>query len=511
MKLLRVFVMLCLLSFAEGYQAASSGPFGSSHQTESASPTPDSRETESACAKLKAVKLAHVTITIAAAVPAGPFTIPIKGANPPSIDLPAFCRVQGVLKPTSDSEINFEVWMPLSAWNGKFEQLGNGGFAGHIAYGSMATELQLGYATASTDDGHEGSVLDASWAVGHPEKVVDYGYRAVHETSGSAKEFIREFYGTKPSYSYFNGCSNGGREALMEAQRFPKDFNGIIAGAPANFFTHLMAGFLWNEQALRATPESFIPAEKLRAVQLKALAACHAQDGVNYGFLEDPRICHFDPLVLQCKNENRPDCLTEPQLETVRKIYAGPHDPGTGKLIFPGYGPGTDPGTWPAWMIGETPGSSVQAILGKQFFGYIVFEDPRWNISSFNLVADTRAADSKLGPIIDSVNPDLRKFKAQGGKLIQYQGWADPAISPLNGVHYYESVVEKMGRLEQTQDFYRLFMVPGMEHCAGGPGPNTIRRGPHPDSLPADPQDDVLNVLVQWVEHGVAPQEIVAA
>ncbi len=403
--------------------------------------------------------------------------------------------------------------MPISGWNGKFEQVGNGGFAGNIAYGSLELELSRGYATASTDDGHVGSVVDASWAVGYPEKVVDYGYRAVHETSVSAKKLIRAFYGTTPSYSYFNGCSNGGREALMEAQRFPQDFNGILVGAPANFFTHLMAGFVWTDRALLATPESYVPAGKLRALQSAALAACDASDGVTDGILEDPQNCYFDPSVLQCKGQDRPDCLTAPQVQAIRKIYAGPRDPTTGKLIFPGYEPGAeaDSWNWPAWIIGKTPGSNIQSIFGKQFFANMVFQDPSWDIRSFNLAADTAAADSKLGSIINSVNPDLRKFKARGGKLIQYHGWADSAIAPLDSVHYYQAVVEQMGGLEHTRDFYRLYMAPGMGHCSGGPGPNSIRGFLHPESLPPGEQDDALNALVKWVEQGTVPQKIIAA
>ena len=241
-NMLVLFLMICALPFAEGQQAAP----GNNPDSNQAKSSISSNESAAACTRLNALQLPYTSIPSAAVVPAGPFVIPLQGAAPPAINLPAFCRVQGILRPTKDSEIRFEVWMPVSSWNGKFEQVGNGGFAGGIVYEPMATELLHGYATASTDDGHEASVIDASWAVGHIEKVIDYGYRAVHETSANAKVFVRTFYGIAPSYSYFNGCSNGGREALMEAQRFPEDFNGILVGAPANFFTHLMAGFMWN-------------------------------------------------------------------------------------------------------------------------------------------------------------------------------------------------------------------------------------------------------------------------
>jgi hypothetical protein len=507
-----IFLMICVLPIVEGQRTAP-GDDPDSKQAKSAISSEESVAAQSACTRLKVLHLPYTDITAGATVPAGPFAIPLQGAVPPAIDLPAFCRVQGVFRPTKDSEIRFEVWMPVSGWNGRFEQVGNGGFAGNIAYGSIASELLRGYATASTDDGHEASVIDASWAIGHPEKVIDYGYRAVHETSVSAKEFVRTFYGIAPSYSYFNGCSNGGREALMEAQRFPEDFNGIIAGSPANFFTHLMAGFMWTGQVLTSTSGSYIPVSKLPAIQAAAVAACDASDGVKDGILEDPQSCHFDPAVLQCKDEDRADCLTAPQVAAARKIYSGPHNPRTGKQIFPGYEPGAEatPSTWPAWIIGQKPGSSLQTLFGNEFFANMVFENPKWDLHTFNLVGDTRTADSKLGRFINSTNPDLRQFKAHGGKLIQYHGWADAAISPLESVNYYESVVDKMGGLEKTQEFYQLYMAPGMEHCGGGPGPNSIRRIPHAGSLPVAAQDDVLDVLVRWVEHGVAPENLVAA
>ena len=501
MKMLAVCLTICVLPFAEGQEAAP-GHTPESNQGKSAIFYTEAAGMASSCARLKVLRLPYTSIASAAAVPAGPFTVPLQGAAPPATvlpALPAFCRVQGVFRPTKDSNIRFEVWMPVSGWNGKFQQFGTGGFAGVIGYGSMADGLRSGYAMASTDNGHEASMIDASWALGHPEKVIDFGYRADHETNVSAKAFIRTFYGTAPTYSYFRGCSDGGREALMEAQRFPKDFDGILAGAPANFFTHLMAEFVWDEQALLSTPGSYIPVSKLPALQAAALAACDASDGVKDGILEDPQNCHFDPAELQCKNQDDPDCLTTPQVEALRKIYSGPRNPGTGKLIFPGYEPGAEanPSTWAPWIIGKTPGaSSLESLFGNEFFANMVFENPKWDFHTFDLVRDTKAADAKLGPIINATNPDLRPFKAHGGKLIQFHGWADPAIAPLDSVHYYESVVDEMGDLEKTQDFYRLFMAPGMEHCGSGPGPNSI--------------PDVFNALVLWVEQGVAPAKIIA-
>jgi len=302
------------------------------------SPAPVSAQRS--CEELTALVVPNLTITSAVSVPAGPFNLPadLQG-NAAPVDVPAFCRMAGVLKPTADSQIKFEVWMPAASWNGKFQDLGNGGYAGQIAYRRMIEPLKRGYATASTDDGHVGGV-DVSWATGHPEKVIDFGYRAVHETAQASKAIIHSFYGRELVHSYFHGCSDGGREALMEAQRFPDDFEGVVVGAPANNWTHQFAGFVWNEQATLKDPASYIPASKLPALQAAALAACNNLEGAKEGILEDPRQCHFDPVVIQCHDADGPDCLTAPQVEAAKAIYAGPRNPRTGKQIYPGYQPG---------------------------------------------------------------------------------------------------------------------------------------------------------------------------
>lgn len=463
------------------------------------------------CTKLENLKVANIPIASAVYVPADSFKMPSLEGIPSTIDLPAFCRVQGVLKPTADSAIKYEVWMPTSNWNGRFEQIGNGGYAGGIAYGFMIPELRRGFAIASTDDGHT-SGADQSWAIGHPEKVIDFGYRAVHATSISAKTVIQDFYNKAAAYSYFNGCSDGGREALMEAQRYPEDFNGIIAGAPANFWTHLMVGFVWNEQALLNDPVSYIPANKLPAIQAAALAACDTLDGVKDGILEDPRRCHFDPAELQCKDTDGPDCLTKPQVDAARKIYAGPRNHLSEEQIFPGYEPGAEavPSNWPIWIIGSLPNGGWQFPLGNEFFADMAFENLKWNFRTFNFGRDVTITDIKLASILNSTNPDLRQFKAHGGKLIQYHGWADAAIAPLNSINYYQSVVHKMGNLKKTQTFYRLYMVPGMSHCAGGPGPNSFGAILQNRPQETDAKDDIVDDLTQWVEHDIAPNEIIA-
>ncbi len=477
------------------------------------------------CEKLASLKLANTTITSAVTVPAGPFRPPSgPPGTPGSVDLPAFCRVAGVIEPTTDSEIKFEVWLPVAAWNGNFQQVGNGGFAGSIVYPALGRALQDGYASASTDDGHAGVGIDASWALGHPEKLIDFGYRAVHETAGKAKAIVQAFYGTAPRRSYFNGCSDGGREALMEAQRFPEDFNGILAGAPANFWSHGLAGAIWTQKALLDNPASYIPASKLPAIQSAALAACDTLDGVRDGIIGDPRRCRFDPAVLQCRGADGPDCLTVPQVEALKKVYAGPKNPSTGQQIYPGYEPGdeSEPTMWARWITGT--GSSNKPLLlafGFGTFAYMVFENPNWDFHTLNFDNDVKLAEEKLGPILDSTNANLEPFRARGGKLIHYHGWADPALPPRASIDYYESVMARMrgaapqgqgaSALTETQKFYRLFMAPGVGHCGGGPGPNTFGR--LPTGLPVkkgDAEHDALTALEQWVERGVAPEKVIA-
>lgn len=484
---------------------------------------------QSSCEKLAQVVLPHATVTLAQAIPAGPFTpLPApkeKGQQPEngfvglSFDLPAFCKVTAVIKPSADSDIKFELWLPTKNWNGRFQQEGNGGYAGLIPYWSLIPALRQGYATAATDDGHVGSG-PPTWAIGHPEKVVDFGYRAVHETADIAKILLRAFYGNPAHHSYFVGCSDGGREALMEAQRFPNDFDGILAGAPANYWTHLFAGFVWNGRALD-NAGAYIPPAKLPAIQNGALAACDAGDGVKDRIISDPLSCHFDPAKLECKGADSDDCLSAAQVEAAKKIYAGPEDPRTAKQIFPGFEPGDEAGRggWAAWITGQEPGKALAYFFAGTFFADMVFGDPKWEIASFNFDADLATADSKLGTILNSENPNLRSFEKHGGKLIQYHGWADYAIPPRSSIKYFDSVATTFGGEGKIKNFYRLYMVPGLEHCSSGPGPTTFL-GPYQiqpsldgkenSIVPLGPGHNMITALENWVEHGVAPDRIVA-
>ncbi|MBS1855064.1 MAG: tannase/feruloyl esterase family alpha/beta hydrolase [Acidobacteria bacterium] len=473
---------------------------------------------QQSCEKLKSLQLPGIEIVSATLVPEGPLDL-TTAANPnarPAV-VPARCDVKAVARPTSDSEIGFEVWLPPSGWNGKYMQLGNGGWAGSIPLPSMIAPLRRGYAAAGTDDGHKGN--DASWAIGHPEKLIDFGYRAPHRTRAAAEAIVKAFYGRAPERNYFVGCSDGGREALMEAQRYPEDFNGIVAGAPANAWSRLFAGFVWNEQALLADPASAIPPAKLAAIQKAVLAACDALDGVKDSLIEDPRACRFDPAVLACKGTETADCLTAPQVKALARIYAGPKDPRTGEQIFPGYPPGTEnaPAGWNPWITALAPPNAIQFFFGNSYYGQAVFERRDWDFRTMDFTNDVAFALRKAGAVIDSTNPDLRSFRAHGGKLIQYHGWGDAAISPLSSIAYYESVRSFLTRFpdprsegrKQVEDFYRLFLVPGMGHCGGGLGPNSFG---NTGAWPAgDASHDILTAIETWVEQGTAPEELIGS
>ena len=441
----------------------------------------------SPCDDVASIALRHAAITLAAPVEAGAFPAPPgRGPNAGAVykTLPAFCRVAATLKPTSDSTIKIEVWMPAGGWNGKLQSVGNGAWAGTISYPAMATALAAGYAAASTDTGHEGN--NPNFIPDHPEKVVDFAYRAVHEMTVAAKAIIAAYYNDGPKYSYWNGCSTGGRQAMAEAQRFPADYDGIVAGAPASYVTKLQGSQVWTSAVTHVVTQGveagYIPPAKYAAIHRAALDRCDALDGVKDGVIEDPTRCKFDPKVLECKGEDGPSCLTAPQVELARKIYAGPR-------FFPGLEPGSEMG-W-ATLSGPKPMD-----LAVDVYKYLVFQDPRWNYLTFNPAADVASAEKAISGVMNSVDPNLKPLFAHGGKLLQYHGWADPGIPPGSSVNYYKSVLEAMGGKAKVNDGYRLFMVPGMGHCGGGDGTSTF---------------DMVSALAQWVEQGKAPDQIVAS
>jgi feruloyl esterase len=341
---------------------------------------------------------------------------------------------------------------------------------------------------------------DSSWALGHPEKVKDYGYRAIHEMTQLAKATIRAFYGTDPRYSYFEGCSNGGREALMEAQRYPRDYDGILAGAPANYWTHQR--LMDNALAPASNHGGSIPATKLPAIARAVNGACDALDGVVDGILNDPRTCHFDPATLLCKNGDSDQCLTQSQVNVLKAIYAGPHD-AQGRALYPGLLPGGEegPGGW-----GQTIEPIKQMVRG--YFSNMVYGNPDWNLEDTSVDEAAAAADAKTAKILNATDPNLSAFKARGGKLILYHGWSDSALSPLNTINYYTGVEQRMGARE-TVAFTRLYMAPGMQHCFGGPGPNNF--GQNYDATEhANSGNNIELALQDWVEKGISPSSIIA-
>lgn len=400
-------------------------------------------------------------------------------AGPHPVAPVAFCRVSATL----ESEIRIEVWLP-DAWNHRFQGVGNGGLTGAINYPALADGVGAGYAAASTDTGHQtpGDFFDATWVDGHPDRVVNFAHRAHHLMAEAAKTIVAAYYGAAPLHSYFTGCSSGGWEGLTEAQRYPGDYDGIVAGAPANNFVPLQSKGILDQQMSLKDPAGDIPPAKFPLIAKAAVEACDADDGLKDGLIDDPRRCAFDPAALACKGADGPDCLTAAQVARVRWIY-GPHKSRGGMTLYPGLAWGAQPGA-PGGIFPPGDSMIVRALA----------HHPSWTVASFDPDRDIAPMEAELGPTLDSTDPDLSAFAARGGKLVLYHGWADPLLSPYNTLAYYASVKERMG--DKTDGFARLFMVPGMMHCRGGDGPDRF---------------DALGAVVSWVEEGRAPERILAA
>ena len=455
------------------------------------------------CESLSSFSQPHVAVTLAQTVAAGQFTAPTPrggrgGANPYAA-LPAFCRVAVTLTPSSDSDIKIEIWLPLSlpsvargasgGWNGKLEAVGNGGWAGTISYPAMATALAAGYGTVSTDTGHTGG--NANFIVGHPEKLVDFEERAVHEMTVTAKAVAAAYYGSAPQKSYFNGCSTGGRQALTAVQRYPLDYDAIVAGAPANFAKRQTFGQVWLWQATHRDDASLLTPEKYAVLHKAAIAQCDAIDGVTDGVLENPTKCRFDPSVTLCKSASPStgsgpaDCLTAAQVEAARKIYAGASHAKTHELLYPGLQPGSENG-WNMSVAARPVG------YAEDFFKYVVFKDENWNPKALNYDVDVVTTD-RTPTGLNAVDANLNRFVEHGGKLLIYHGWSDPGIPPYNSVNYYQAVQKTT---KHASDAVRLFMVPGMGHCGGGDGTSTF---------------DMVAAVDAWVTTNKAPAAIPAA
>lgn len=450
------------------------------------------------CDSLARLSLPHTSITTAELVPPG------KLSDAGLENLPAFCRVAATLSPVADSSIRIEVWMPVTGWNGRYLGTGNGGFAGRLVNRALASGLRGGYATASTDMGTappSGGNADA--LAGHPEKWTDWGWRATHEMTVAARQIIKAFYEQPIQYSYFQGCSTGGEQALMEAQRFPEDYDGISAGAPAHNRTRLHMQFIWDYAAGERDPESYIPAEKLNAVTKAAVAACKPFDAglPTDDFLTTPLNCRWDPSALLCKADagDSASCLTPKQVEAVRKLYAGPVNPRTHQPVYVGLPRGSEYG----WRWNMPPPASAREPVFDSLFKWVF--GTQWDWRTFDFDRDVTTVDAQLAQRVNATSTDLGRFNALGHKLLMYQGWSDWVVPPEESVNYYLGVMaenrsgadhSQRSALERTQSFYRLFMVPGMTHCNGGPGLTEFDR---------------LAPVVRWVEQGVAPDALIAS
>lgn len=411
-------------------------------------------------------------------------------------ELPEYCRVVGTLGKT----INYEVRMPTTAWNGKFYMTGCGGFCGNVDIDACNGALARGYAVAATDTGHTASPVDGSWGFNDRRAEVNWAFRAVHRVAVNTKQLIRSYYGERPSYSYFSGCSGGGREALMSAQRFPNDFDGIIAGAPANRQAFL-AGVsqTWIERAqFDEAGNRIFGTEKLALIGAAVYDQCDGIDGLVDGQIDDPRNCGFEPAELLCPaGATGDDCLSAEEVEAVEKIYDSPRD-SDGNALYPGGLPAGSEELWAFLSVGSGDDLSIGGSFAQEYHRYLAYRrDPGESFSIFDFDFDTGVRD--LVPrsrLFNATSPNLRRFEANGGKLMMYHGYADPLITPFGTIAYYDDVVEGMGGEARTQDFARLFMLPGMSHCGGGPGPSVV---------------DFLTPMENWVEQGVAPDQVVAS
>lgn len=390
----------------------------------------------------------------------------------------AMCRAQLRLQPAPGSDIRAEIWLPDAGWNGKLISFGGGGFSGGVAQSEtlMNDSVARGYATTTSDIGHPVSGT-AQWAHGQPDKVIDFGHRANHVIAVAAKQLLPLYYKAPVQHAYFQGCSGGGREALMEASRYPEDYDGIIAGSPAMNFSEIMTQMIWNDQVLATAPRLF---DKLPTVNKAVMKACDRMDGVEDGVLENPRQCRFDPGVLACKAFDTAACLNKAEVAALRKLYDGPRL-ANGELLIAGPPLGSEGAGW-------VLSSLMTGIGGPEFYRWMVHDDPKWTASSFDLERDYPLAHQRISPIVDSSNADLAAFARRGNKLILYHGWSDTLISAHNTVRYYEKARQSLG--DSPDNSTRLFMVPGFQHCAAGV--------------------DMLPALEDWVERGKPPQSALA-
>ena len=475
---------------------------------------PAAAGTPASCASLSTFSHPNTTINSANSQPGGPYVAP-DAWHLVFTNLPPYCEVQATIQPTADSSIKVRVWMPTTNYNGRYLGTGNGGYAGGFFFSELADGINRGFATANTDMGATlAAGVNADAMVGHPEKWKDFGWRATHLMTTFAQALINAFYGNPAAKSYFAGCSTGGQQALMEAQRFPNDYDGILAGAPAFNRTHLHTILIAQYRATHKTPASYIPATKFDIVNNAVLAQCRKQDGgaPNDPFLTDPRDCKFDPASLQCPGGDGPNCLNPDQVAAMKVYYTGSTNLSNGALIAPGNARGSETSNPAAlgFAFNESSTEPTFDSLFKWVFGLT------WQWQTFDFNKDMAKVDQVLAADLNANSTDLRPFVVKGSKLILYHGFADPLIPAQTSINYYDALMQTMtgGRsmqsLAQTQQFARLFMAPGMWHCKDGPGPNAFG-GPIQQQAPSyDPKYDLLSALTQWVERGIAPQSVIA-
>jgi hypothetical protein len=448
------------------------------------------------CAALTGLKLDSGRVTAATLVAPGAFQQPgLPGNLPPGVanaayrDLPQFCRVEVTMTPTSTSDIKAEVWLPASGWNGKFVGIGNGIWAGQLSYSQLADPLRRGYAVATTDTGHTGSGMTAEWAIGYPEKLVDFGHRAVHEMVVAAKASINQFYGSGPKLSLWNSCSTGGRQGLMAAHRYPEDFDVISAMAPANPMTDLMTQSMWAGWQPQRTQGAALSMPKIGALHRAAVAQCDKLDGLEDGVIGRPEACKFDPATIQCQpGQDGDNCLTPTQVGTVRGLYNGiPHP--NGATLLPGWPVGSE------MQLGMLTSGQQPFPVAYTYFSMLVFGDqPGWDWKSFDYFRDTYRSRVYGAAILNAPADGLGPFFARGGKLLLSHGWNDGLIPAQNTIDFYRGLYHALPR-DQAQQQLRLFMAPGMDHCSGGDGPSDF---------------DTLGVIDAWATSGTAPTSILA-
>ena len=441
------------------------------------------------CAGMKNLMIEDTTVTIAQWASSKEFAGTDSHANK------LFCRVGASIRPTEASNIGIEVWLPVSSeWNGKFLGTGSGGVGGTIVHRALVGGLDKGFATANTDMGSArvGGTADFGFGIGQPEKQIDWAHRSTHLMTTVAKRITQSFYGRRPSHALFSGCSTGGLQAIAEATRYPEDYDGIVAAAPGNNRTGIHMAIIWDHQAVRRDPDSYFSPDAIPMIHEAVLGACDGLDGIVDGVIDDPRRCHFDPAVLQCRQGRNDNCLTPPQVDALRKIYAGPSNPRTGERLFPGMTPGAEAGPWGLHRILSEDHRLVENVKGLLAWA----EGSSWDGNALSFDFDVHAAhvNEQLGHI-NALSTDYRAFNQAGGKILFWVGAADGFPHYQDLIDYYEAVMSSMGGEQAMREFSRLFLAPGVNHCGSGVGPNKF---------------DMIDALDAWVSRDVAPERIIA-